>query len=64
MAQFYEWTVKIRVPNYMVAQGDVVDTDRLQQMLEEVFPEPIHDGDIRAMITKSPDPTAIEREQA
>lgn len=64
MAQFYEWTVKVRIPNYMVAQGDVIDTDRLQEMLEEVFPEPINDGDISAMIIKSPDPSQIAREQA
>lgn len=64
MAKFYEWTVKIRIPNYMVAQGDVIEADRLQEMLEESFPEPMRDGDISAMIIRSPDPSAIEREQA
>ncbi len=62
--KFYEYTVKIRIPNYMIAQGEELDADRLQHMLEDEFPEPMTDGDLRAFIIKAPDPDQIRQEQA
>jgi hypothetical protein len=64
MPAFYEYTVKVRIPNYMIAQGEELDAERLQHMLEDEFPEPMKDGDLKGIIVKAPDPEQIRQEQA
>lgn len=63
MTAFHEWTVKLRVPGYAVAQGDVIDREKLETALAEVLTT-VHDGDLGVVIVKEPKAEAIEREQA
>lgn len=61
--QFHEWTVKIRVPGYAVAQGNVIEREALEVALEQVLTA-VHDGDLETMIIKAPSAEAIQQEQA
>ena len=61
--QFHEWTVKVRVPGYAVAQGGTIDAETLLSALAEEIPQ-AHDGDIKVMIIKAPSEKAIRQEQA
>lgn len=63
MTAFHEWTVKIRVPGYAVAQGDVIEREALETALEQVLTA-VHDGDLETLIIKAPKAEAIQREQA
>jgi hypothetical protein len=61
MPEFYEYAVKIRVPNYLVAQGETLDAERVQHMVDEEFPG--YEGEVKVLVTKAPDEKAIRREQ-
>lgn len=63
MPAFHEWTVRVQVPGYAVAQGGVVEREALEGALSEIIPA-AHDGDIKVMIVKAPSAEAIQREQA
>lgn len=62
MPAFYEYSVKFRVPNYLVAQGETLDAARLQSMVNEEFPG--YEDEVKVLVTKAPDEAAVLREQA
>lgn len=62
MPSYYEYIAKFRVPNHLVAQGETLDRDRLQHMVDEEFPG--YEGEVQVLVTKTPDEAAIRREQS
>ena len=62
MPAFYEYSVKIRVPNYLVAQGKTLDAATVQHMLDEEFEG--YEGEVKALIVSAPREDQILREQS
>ncbi len=62
MPAFYEWTVRVQIPNTLVARGGVFDREDVRDHIMKELGA-YEDENVKVMVTKEPDDNAIRREQ-
>lgn len=62
MPEFYSYTVEFRIPSWKVAEGDTLDEERVNHMLQSEFSDAYPD-ELSARIVKRPKADLILREQ-